>query len=104
MVIALGEEGQSQMQISAEIDVDRGTMLSWATQHPEFSTALTRAKELEQAWWEKRAQGALENKDFNANLWAKSVAARFRKDYGDHVVQEHVGKDGEPLILWGGKK
>lgn len=97
-IIALASEGKSITQISARLDIPRGTLWSWGEQHDEFSALLRRAKELEQAWWEEKAQGNLENRDFNANLWNKSMASRFRSDYGDRVVAEHTGKDGAPLI------
>lgn len=94
-VIALGAEGKSECQISAAIDQPRTTMRSWADQHPEFSSALTRAKELEQAWWENEAQSNLKDKDFNANLWNKSMSARFRSEYGDKV--QHLGDKDNPI-------
>jgi hypothetical protein len=92
-VIELGALGKSQVQISAEIDIPRTTMLSWADVHPEFSTALTRAKELEQAWWENQAQNNLSVREFNAALWSKNVASRFRSDYGDRMNVDHGVQD-----------
>jgi hypothetical protein len=80
-VIELGRQGKSQVQISGAIDVPRTTMLSWAEQHPEFSTALTRAKELEQEWWENAGQNGIFLDKFNATVWKTSMAARFRDDY-----------------------
>lgn len=84
-VMALGSEGRSEVQISARIDIPRTTIRSWADQHPEFSSALTRAKELEQAFWEDQALDNLKCKEFNANLWNKSMSARFKADYGDKL-------------------
>lgn len=95
-VIALGSEGKSEVQISAAIEVPRTTMRSWAEQHEAFSSALTRAKELEQVWWETQAQNNLTNKEFNANLWNKSMSARFKSDYGDKLSVSG-DKDGSPL-------
>jgi hypothetical protein len=80
-VVDLGKEGYSQEQISAEIDIDRATMNRWAEAHPEFRTALTRAKELEHAWWERVGQTALFADKFQATVWAKSMQARFRDKY-----------------------
>jgi hypothetical protein len=96
-VIELGKQGLSLEQISAQIDVPRTTMLSWATVHPEFSTALTRAKELEQAWWEQTGQTALFADKFQASVWAKSMQARFREKYTEKVISEQTGKDGGPI-------
>lgn len=92
-VIALGSEGKSPVQISAAIGVPRTTMDSWAEVHPDFSEALTRAKELEQVWWENQGQNALENKEFHANLWIKSMQARFRDDYTERRKVDHGVQD-----------
>jgi len=80
-VIDLGKAGKSQVQIAVELGIPRTTMLSWADAHEEFSTALTRAKECEQAWWEDQAQNGKAQELIGASVWAKSVAARFRDDY-----------------------
>ena len=85
LVIEFGRQGYSECEISAEINVPRTTMRSWCDAHPVFSSALTRAKELEQAFWEKEARTNLKDKDFNANLWNKSMAARFKAEYGDKL-------------------
>ena len=94
-VIALGSEGKSEVQISAAIDIPRTTMRSWAEQHVEFSSALVRARELSQVWWEDQAQKNLQNKDFHAALWHKSVASRFRDEYGERV--QFAGDQENPI-------
>lgn len=98
-VMDLAKDGLSLEQISAEIDIPRTTMLSWADVHPEFSTALTRAKELEQAWWERIGQTALFADKFQAAVWSKSMSARFREKYTEKVLQEQTGKDGGPIEM-----
>jgi hypothetical protein len=97
-VIELGEEGKSFSQISAMIDVPKKTMLRWAEKYEDFRTALTRAKELEQAWWEDKGQESLADKTFNANLWIKCMQARFKDEYTETRKQEVTGKDGKDLI------
>lgn len=96
-VIALASEGLSECEISVEIDVPRKTMHRWAEEHKEFRAALTRAKEQEQAWWERTGRNALNDKEFNHNLWVKSMQARFRDEYTerrkvDHGVQDSLAK------------
>lgn len=91
----LGAAGYSECEISAEIDVPRTTMRSWATVHPNFSSALTRAKELEQAWWERQARSNLITPQFNANLWNKSMSARFKAEYGEKL--QLAGDRDNPL-------
>lgn len=96
-VIALGAEGKSPEQISAAIDVPRSTMHRWAEEFPEFRAALTRAKELEQDWWESVGQTALFADKFQAAVWSKSMQARFREKYTEKVINEQTGKDGGPI-------
>jgi hypothetical protein len=80
-VIELGREGKSKAQIAADLDVARQTLDNWAAAHSEFLDALTRARDLAQAWWEDKGQDGLEKTGFNASLWAKQVSCRFREDY-----------------------
>lgn len=80
-VIELGRQGKSPAQIASELGVVRQTLYNWAGQHPEFLAALTRAKIEEQRWWEDIGQSALFADKFQAQVWAKSMQARFRDDY-----------------------
>lgn len=93
----LGRLGKSHAQIASELDVCRQTLHNWADQHPEFLDAITHARELSQAWWEDRAQEGLVMREFNAALWAKSMAARFPDDYTDRNKTEHTGPNGGPM-------
>jgi hypothetical protein len=80
-VVELGKQGMSPVEIACEIGVPRTTMLSWADKHEEFSTALTRAKEWEQVWWERKGREGMVSNCFNAQVWKTSMQARFREDY-----------------------
>lgn len=95
-VTFLGSEGYSECEISADIGVPRTTMRSWCDAYPDFSSALTRAKELEQSWWERQSRTNLKEKDFNANLWNKAMSARFKADYGDSL--KVAGDPASPLV------
>lgn len=90
-ILGLAKKGKSLAQISAAIDVPRSTMHSWAERHDEFSATLTRAKELEQAWWEETAQTAMFADKFNSAVWAKSMSARFRDEYTERKDLTHEG-------------
>lgn len=98
-LLDLASQGKSLAQISAAIDIPRTTMLSWGDQHPEFSTTLTRAKELEQAWWENAAQNGLTADKFNAQVWSKSVSARFKSEYTDRQEHKHGASDDLTQLL-----
>jgi len=96
-VVELGKQGKSPAQIAARLGVDRVSLYDWASAHPEFSTALTRAKVEEQNWWEDVGQSALTADKFQASVWAKSMQARFREDYTERRENEHFGKGGGPI-------
>ena len=69
----------------------RQTLHNWANEHPEFLDAITRARDLAQAWFENKGQDGLTTPGFNASLWAKQVSCRFRDDYTDKQQTEHSG-------------
>ena len=95
--IELGQQGYSVAEIARDFDVPRTTLQKWAETRPDFANALARAMDASLAWWEEQARKGLNSREFNAALWKHSVAGRFRAIYGNHVVQEHVGKGGEAL-------
>jgi len=80
-VIELGKQGCSPAEIASELDVDRATLIRWSDEYEEFRTAMTRAKVHEQAWWERAGKAGMIADKFNAQVWTKSVTARFREDY-----------------------
>lgn len=99
LAMQLGAEGKSPVQIAVKLGVPRTTMLLWGDTHPEFLTALTRAKELEQDWWENKGQSNLNADKFNAVVWTKSMQARFRDDYTETNKHELAGKGGGAINI-----
>ena len=95
-ILGYAKQGKSLVQISARVDIPRSTMLLWGDEHPEFLTALTRAKELEQAWWEDVGQQDKLN-GLHPVAWKKSVEARFRKDYTESKDVNLGGQEGNPV-------
>jgi hypothetical protein len=93
-ILRLAQAGKSLAQISAQVDIPRTTMITWGDEHEEFSTVLTRAKELEQAWWEDQAQLGLTADRFNAAVWSKSVTSRFRGEYAEKREVDLTSSDG----------
>jgi hypothetical protein len=93
-VIAMAKEGKGWANYAAEFEVDRASLYDWAASHEDFSTALMRAKVLEQQWWEDQARENLKSREFNANLWIKSAQARFRDDYTERKETAVTGADG----------
>lgn len=97
VVIRMGAEGKSVVQMACELNVHRDTLYEWAKVHPAFSDAFTRARLLAQAWWEETGQTNLATQGFNASLYAKIIGSRFKADYGDRQAIEHSGPDGGAL-------
>lgn len=93
-VLELAKEGLGWVDYAAEFEVDRVTLYDWAEAHEDFSTALRRAKILEQKWWEAAGRNGLGAERFNALVWKTSMQARFRDDYTERKVQEHTGANG----------
>jgi transposase-like protein len=93
-ILEMAAEGASMAEYAAEFGIDRTTLFDWRDQHEEFSTALARAKILEQAWFEREARMNMKNKEFNANLWYRSALSRFRDDYAEKRITEVSGPDG----------
>jgi len=93
-VIALGKEGYSYAEIAADLEIDKASLYDWAASHEDFSTALRAAKTYEQAWFEREARANMKNRDFNANLWYRSAASRFREDYTERKETAVTGANG----------
>jgi hypothetical protein len=93
-VIALGKEGYSHAELAADLEVDKASMYRWAEEHEDFRTALHAAKTFEQAWFEREARSNMKNRDFNANLWYRSAASRFREDYTERKETQLTGANG----------
>ena len=96
-VVELGKQGKSVVQMACHFDVARSTIYEWASVHPEFSDAFTRAKQHSQDWWETKAQENLATSGFNASLWSRSMAARFPEDYTERQKRELTGANGGPV-------
>lgn len=97
-VLAFGKEGMSVVEMAAEIGVSRMTIEEhWPAAHEEFSEAFARARELSQAWWERQGRVGLTAERFNAQVYSRSMAARFPKDWRESKEQRVTGADGDTL-------
>jgi hypothetical protein len=106
-VIKLGRQGKSLHQMSAALGVCFGTLNAWRDKYPEFQAALTRARELAQAWWENEGQKGIWSRDFNANGYRLQMLNRFPetwRDKPDVAVSLHNGitvDTHKPVEAWG---
>lgn len=97
-VVELGKTGASRAEIAWELDIHIDTFIEWQKQHPPFSEAVKKAMQLAQGWWERKGRLAtFDSKDFSAVSYIFQMKNRFREDWSDRTVQEHVGKDGEAI-------
>lgn len=94
VVIECGKQGFSRAEMASHLDTSRQTMAAWEAVHPEFLTALQRAKDESLSWWEMKARAGLDQGSaFNAAIWAKSMNGRFPAEpYRDR--QEISGPNG----------
>lgn len=95
-VIEWGRQGKSRTWMAANLEIDRNTIDNWAKSHPDFFSALSRAKALEQAHWEDLGHLGIGADKFNSGVWSKSMAARFPDEWRDK--QEVTGANGTPLM------
>jgi len=102
-VVELGAKGKSLAQIAAALDVSRANLYDWAERYPEFSSAVSRAKDLALAWWEDAGANLLaeipKGPKLNTILWSKIMSARFPDDYRDQWRAELTGKNGGPVAV-----
>jgi hypothetical protein len=96
-VLDLGNQGYSLAMIIAEIGAgSRQTIENWKEAHPEFFDAITRARELALAYWERLGLANTGNRDFNSNLYRIIMAARFAADgYRERqVIEQQAAPSG----------
>jgi len=98
-VIELGKQGKSIAQMASAFDVDKASIFRWSEESEDFRTALARARAHSQTWWEDQAQKNMSDRNFNAQLWLKSVASRFREDYTEQTKTEVTGADGGAIKM-----
>lgn len=102
-VLEFGREGMSVVEMAAEIGVSRNSLEErWPEAHEEFREAFARARELSQAWWERQGRVGLTAERFNAQVYSRSMAARFPKDWRESKEQRVTGADGGAVQIENG--
>lgn len=94
IVLELGKQGYSVAEIAAHFEVDKASLYRWQQEDEIFALSMARAKSFEQAWFEREARSNMKNRDFNANLWYRSAASRFREDYTERKETAVTGANG----------
>lgn len=97
-------EGKSVTQLARKLCVAKSTVYKWATEHKEFSDALTRGGELSQAFWEDELVNMMYSKEVNAPLVKLYFANRFGWSDKTESKVDNTSSDGsmspkEPITL-----
>jgi DNA-binding XRE family transcriptional regulator len=94
-VIAWGREGKSKAWMASRLDVARQTVDNWCSEFPEFLDAMTRARDLAQAWWEDIGQNNIVSAagvSLNSGVYSRSMAARFPDDWREKTETAITGR------------
>ena len=82
-VLILAAEGCGKAEIAAGLQVSVKTLNAWAAAYDEFREAMSRAKELEYAWWLGVGRKNQFTRAWNGSAWALQMRNRFRKRFGE---------------------
>jgi len=74
-VLKLAADGCGKAEIAAALSVSRKTLDSWARYHDDFREAMSRAKDIEYAWWLAAGRKGQFIKGWNATSSANEVAS-----------------------------
>lgn len=87
----MGAQGCSLHQISARLGISLQCFAEWREKHKAFGEAVSRARDLAQAWWEDKAMQGMGTREFNAKVWELSVRCRFPDTYRESSRVELSG-------------
>lgn len=89
-VVEWGKLGKSPAWMASRMDTTKQSLFDWAKMHTQFAAALTLAMTHAQAFWEDEGEVGMKQQGFNAAIWARNMASRFRDDWTEtkHVTNE----------------
>ncbi|GHT86931.1 hypothetical protein FACS1894137_13230 [Spirochaetia bacterium] len=72
-------EGQSVVEVCADLGIWKDTFYQWVNKYPEFSDAYKKGLLLSEAWWEKLGRaGATGQISINPATWIFNMKNRFK--------------------------
>jgi len=90
-IVGFCADGFSVKAFAGSIGVARSTINEWASAHPEFSEALSRAKAASTLWWEKAARQIAMGGDGNASMAIFGLKNMGDEDWAETSKTEHSG-------------
>lgn len=75
--VLIGAKGGSLAAIAVAFGVSRARIDEWERLYPEFREGIARAKDAAQQWWELHGQSNLKADRYQAQVWTRTMAARF---------------------------
>lgn len=88
-IVRMGQEGKSQTQMAAALNVDRHTIADWAKdpKKPEFVQAMKLALTCAEGYWENIGQQGTKGilPKFNPSSWIYTMKCRFRDNWKDQT-------------------
>ena len=88
VVIDLMQEGASQQEVLAVLDISNDTFYRWKKENEEFSETIKRGIQLSQGWWERQGRVSLKDREFNYTGWYMNMKNRFKWADKQEVKQE----------------
>ena len=88
VVIDLMQEGDSQQEVLAVLDISNDTFYRWKKENEEFSETIKRGVQLSQGWWERQGRVSLKDREFNYTGWYMNMKNRFKWADKQEVKQE----------------
>jgi len=67
--IILSKNGFSDVEIAAEFEIGKNTMLEWVERYVEFAEAFDIGKSIYEAWWLAKGRRNLDNRFFQTGLY-----------------------------------
>lgn len=94
-ILALMQEGLSLAASAAELGIHRQRVYDWVDKHPEFADTVKLAQAKRQAFLERRLLKADTGPVVTSTIFALKNAGP--DDWREKVLNEHSGRDGEPI-------
>lgn len=90
VVIDLMQEGASQQEVLAVLDISNDTFYRWKKENEEFSETIKRGIQLSQGWWERQGRVSLKDREFNYTGWYMNMKNRFKWADKQEVKNEGI--------------